>query len=116
MIILHLNLKKKWFDMIVSGEKKEEYREIKPYWIHRLTWHEFHNCDLFELVKYQIDQDVFRHDFDIIRFTNGYGKKAPSFDIELKEIMVGSPISGMCEQGRAGNSVFILKLGNIINI
>ncbi|HET8736229.1 MAG TPA: ASCH domain-containing protein, partial [Pricia sp.] len=36
MKTLHLNLKKKWFDMILSGEKKEEYREIKEYWIGRL--------------------------------------------------------------------------------
>ena len=34
---LHLNLKRKWFDMILSGEKKEEYREFKKYWIDRLT-------------------------------------------------------------------------------
>ena len=27
--------KKKWFDMIVSGEKKEEYREIKSYYDNR---------------------------------------------------------------------------------
>lgn len=27
-----LPIKKKWYDMIVSGEKKEEYREIKPYY------------------------------------------------------------------------------------
>ena len=33
---LHLFLKDKWFDMIASGEKKEEYREIKQYWIRRL--------------------------------------------------------------------------------
>ena len=31
--ILHLTLKKKWFDMIASGEKKEEYREMTC-----LTW------------------------------------------------------------------------------
>lgn len=30
--MLTLPIKKKWFDMIVSGEKKEEYREIKPYY------------------------------------------------------------------------------------
>lgn len=29
MKTLTLSLKKKWFDMIKSGEKKEEYREIK---------------------------------------------------------------------------------------
>jgi len=36
MKILNLTLKKKWFDMILSGEKKEEYREIKQYWETRL--------------------------------------------------------------------------------
>ena len=29
--MLTLPIKKKWFDMILSGEKKEEYREIKPF-------------------------------------------------------------------------------------
>lgn len=27
-----LHIKKKWLDMILKGEKKEEYREIKPYY------------------------------------------------------------------------------------
>ena len=30
--MLTLPIKKKWFDMILSGEKKEEYREIKEYY------------------------------------------------------------------------------------
>lgn len=30
-----LPIKKKWFDMIKSGEKREEYREIKPYYTAR---------------------------------------------------------------------------------
>lgn len=30
--MLILPIKKKWFDMILSGEKKEEYREIKQYY------------------------------------------------------------------------------------
>ncbi|MBR4620549.1 MAG: hypothetical protein IKO46_06165 [Salinivirgaceae bacterium] len=28
---------KHWFDMFASGEKKEEYRAITPYWTRRLT-------------------------------------------------------------------------------
>lgn len=32
MKILDLPLKAKWYDMIESGVKPEEYREIKPYW------------------------------------------------------------------------------------
>lgn len=33
---LHLNLERKWFDMIYQGIKKEEYRELKKYWEDRL--------------------------------------------------------------------------------
>ena len=36
-MMLTLPIKKKWFDMIKTGEKKEEYREIKPYWTKRLS-------------------------------------------------------------------------------
>ena len=37
MTTLYLNLKKEYFDQIKSGIKKEEYREIKPYWTVRLN-------------------------------------------------------------------------------
>ena len=30
--MLTLPTKKKWFDMLLSGEKQDEYREIKPYY------------------------------------------------------------------------------------
>ena len=33
---LHLVLKRKWWDMIASGEKKEEYRDANHYWAIRL--------------------------------------------------------------------------------
>ena len=33
---LHLFLKSKWFEMIESGEKTEEYRETKQYWLKRI--------------------------------------------------------------------------------
>lgn len=36
MKTLNLVLTGKWYDMIASGEKTEEYREIKPYWEKRL--------------------------------------------------------------------------------
>lgn len=36
MKTLTLSLKKQWFDMIKAGIKKEEYREIKPFWKKRL--------------------------------------------------------------------------------
>ena len=35
--MLTLPIKKKWYDMILSGEKKEEYREQKPYYTKRFV-------------------------------------------------------------------------------
>ena len=40
--VLTLTVSKQWFDMIVACEKTEEYREIKPYWVKRLTT----NCEV----------------------------------------------------------------------
>lgn len=36
MSTLHLNLTKKWFDMILSGKKQVEYRALTFYWANRL--------------------------------------------------------------------------------
>lgn len=58
--ILYLTVKKKWFDLIKSGEKRKEYREIKPYWTMRL-----------------LDKDGIIRAFDEIHFRNGYGNNAP---------------------------------------
>ncbi len=90
MNILHLTLKRKWFDMILSGEKKEEYREIKPYWRKRLL----------------------RKSFDAIHFRNGYAKDARCFTIALKGLYRNL---GIVEWGAPeGEEVFILRLGEII--
>jgi len=37
---LQLSLKTKWFEMTKAGIKTEDYREITPYWLKRLTQHE----------------------------------------------------------------------------
>lgn len=57
-----LPIKKKWYDMILSGEKKEEYREIKPYYTTR-----FKNENMM---------DGSAHD---VLFRNGYSSTSPSF-------------------------------------
>jgi len=31
------NLKRCWYEAILTGEKRTEYREVKPYWEKRLT-------------------------------------------------------------------------------
>ena len=66
MIILPI--KKKWFDIIKSGEKKEEYREIKPYYDKRLKkYMPIYNMYLERMIC---------EEFEVI-FRNGYRKNSP---------------------------------------
>jgi hypothetical protein len=43
--MLTLPIKKKWFDMIYSGEKTEEYREISAYFERRLQKYVGHSLN-----------------------------------------------------------------------
>lgn len=76
--MLILPIKKQWFDMILSGEKKEEYREIKPYYDSRLP-KEF---GMFKEGNRLIQGNTYpRRDLSRtkIKFRNGYSKKSPCF-------------------------------------
>jgi len=101
MKVLHLTLKKKWFDMIASGEKKEEYREIKPFWIKRLTPanNAFDDCKEFYAVE----------------FVNGgnFHDKHPKILVECLDIEIGT---GKPEWGaEPDKEYFVIKLGNLLN-
>ena len=92
MKVLHLTLEKKWFDMIASGKKREEYRAMKPYWQKRLL----------------------NKSYDAIRFRNGYQINAPSMLVELRELLIGL---GIIEWGAPEKeSVYILRLGKILDL
>ena len=98
--ILHLTLKKKWFDMIFSGNKKEEYREIKPYWLKRLC---YGICG---------SQYIFR-EYDLIEFRNGYSRDAQTILVEFKGVKVKT---GRMKWGaEKGVKYFCIQLGNIVD-
>lgn len=78
--MLTLPIKKKWFDMIVSGEKKEEYREIKSYYRTR-----FENIGLLDINGRP--SGIAR-----IRLRCGYSKDAPTYEADfMLRIGTGKP-------------------------
>ena len=88
MKILDLPLKKKWYEMVESGEKREEYRECKDYWYSRL-----------------IDMDNLRtKPYTHVRFRYGYTKRTMLFEIDSITIGVGNP-----DWGAPTYPVFIIK-------
>lgn len=104
--VLHLTLKKKWFDMILSGEKKEEYRDISKYWLRRLKWN----------AKTSITQGRFR-DFEMVRFARGGHFHSSIPQITVKCLGITADFGGREEWGaEPGKMYFIITLGKILSI
>jgi hypothetical protein len=100
MKILHLTLKKKWFDLIASGEKTEEFREYKPYWKSRL-----------------VDSCGYGRNFDIVRFKNGYGKNVPTMDVEFRHISFTSPKWYTAKHGEElPDDIIVIQLGKVLSL
>ena len=76
MKALHLVLKHKWYDMIDSGIKTEEYRERTPYWEKRLV------------------QAYLNGRIDCVTFHRGYTKTTMTFRIEDLDVDYGRTYFG----------------------
>lgn len=100
MKILELPLQKEWYNMIESGEKREEYREIKPHWSKRIVG---------------VDKPLFSHRYDYqhanvkgythVRFRYGYTKRTMLYKIDEITIGRGNPNLG----APTDKDVFIIK-------
>ena len=122
--ILDLPLKKEWYEMIESGIKKEEYREIKPYWLKRLFRviqyinknANYENVDSDCAEFYANNLDFLEADFNLggfqikdfthVRFRYGYTKRTMTYEIDKISIGVGNP-----EWGAPKENVIIISIG-----
>lgn len=76
--MLTLPIKRMWFDMIASGEKKEEYREIKEYYDSRLL-NAFGAICVGDEVLHNALPEADRVEWPVpVIFRNGYSKSGPS--------------------------------------
>lgn len=113
---LRLNLKAEWYDMIESGVKTEEYREIKDYWIKRLM----KDFPVSWIMTMQLCMQINKFNayygkelhpvYKTVTFVYGYTKRTMEF--ELEKVTVGK---GNKEWGAPDEDVFIIKLGKRIN-
>lgn len=113
-----LPIKKKWFDMICSGVKKEEYREIKQYYEVRfqntfgLVILEEENFGEYKILQGKdVPEEIRKEPLQEIIFRNGYGKNAPEIKAECT-ISIGE---GKPEWGAEdGKRYFVLKIHSIV--
>jgi hypothetical protein len=107
--MLTLTIKRKWFDMILSGEKKEEYREIKPYYDARLPkeFGLFKTGDNLEKGNIFPPADLSEIP---VRFRNGYSKNSPEIVAYCKlTIGTGKPEWG----AEPGRRYYILEIKRV---
>lgn len=117
--MLVLPIKKIWYDMTLSGEKKEEYREIKSYYVNRFA-------AAFGYIKcagFTADKEKFLNDLKagnsmcktsiLVIFRNGYGKSVPFFTARVT-VSIGT---GKEEWGAdKDKQYFILTILKILEI
>ena len=98
MKILHLTLKKNWFELIASGKKTIEYRGYKPYWERRLL----------------------KKKFDEVHFRNGYSKNSPFMRVVCKGIAVVPPTGGLlfkpANNEKLSGWQFAISVGTILEL
>lgn len=118
--VLTLTVSKEWFDMILSGEKTEEYREIKPYWVARLFHNNSNIVDVrnlasalagrTDLLKKYIDaQRIVLKQYTHVLFINGYRKDSSRIEKKIENIFIGKPKKGLCPGKWLDHEFFIIK-------
>ena len=123
--VLNLVVSKQWFDMIVSGEKTEEYRAIKSYWINRLLQAKYGRSDEYRKVTMHPEFDIFISNsklksllekktarfipYTYVRFFHGYAKNRPWIEKEIESITIGKPQPGLCPKEFENKEFFIIK-------
>lgn len=58
--VLPLVLKKRWFDLVATGQKKEEYRDYTRYWIVRINnwFRKSEELGLPQVVEFRLGYDA----------------------------------------------------------
>lgn len=110
-----MTLKREWFDAIFFGDKREEYREIKPYWIKRLVENhqEYYHPTMPLLGSLYLQSPLWA---DNIRFRNGYQKDAREFTIKWKSLRIDTANPKWVPSGTPSYQRFlVLELGDIVS-
>lgn len=91
--LLTFPITRKWYSLIISGEKKEEYRELSPFYLSRLG-----------KLKGEIIE---------LKLLNGYSSKSPYVIIKCK-VETGEGLQAW--GATAGKYYFVLKILEILEI
>ena len=99
---LKLTLSKKPFEVMITGEKTEEFREVKKWTTSRLY-----------------NKDGSKKEYKYVKFTNGYGKDRPYFICIFNRTYIGNHIKRKYSNNlnlSFENEIYVIELGEIIKL
>ena len=100
--ILHLTLRGIWYGMILHGDKREEYRDYKRYWIIRLVnWWD----------KFRLDGKHL-----VVAFSRGRTKADLFFRVSGNDILARDGVAKHPEWGEPRTPHFVLVLGERVEL
>lgn len=121
--VLDLVLKRRWWNLIASGDKSEEYRLVKRYWILRLINKEYHRSfvsddivtDFMAWYNFtKLDHNVIFRDYNVVCFRLGYTNIKMSFKIESIKVK-HSEFCNTTWGAEPDEFYFVIKLGERIS-
>ena len=118
--VLTMHLAEPWYSMIVSANKMEEYRVIKPYWVARLFQNNSNIVDVKDLASclagrtdllkgYINTHRIILKPYTHVLFINGYRKDSPRIEKEIERITIGKPKKGLCPDKWLDKEFFVIK-------
>ena len=117
--ILYLSLKEEWYNLIEKGIKKEEYRQIKPFWVKRIGMLEaktkeiekIPQDELVSMMEKKMEDGYLNSYYTHVQFSFGYTKRTMLFEINDIGVGIGRGDWG----GPVDEKVFIIHLGKRID-
>jgi hypothetical protein len=107
---LHLSVKKEWFDVMVTGEKKEEFRNNSD-WIRSRLW---------QKRKHETLEIYDPKEYSKIKITNGYGENRPYFIAVFRDFLENiEPFERVYSNGAkiaVKNMDYIIRFDDILEI
>lgn len=115
--MLILPIKRKWLEMIRSGEKREEYRAISPYYTSRFKvfiQYLYHNNEVAEKVFRKATAERIRIEFHDVVLRAGYSLLSPAILISGKITVGPGSTEWGAEKGKEYYILHIEKMEDLI--
>ena len=112
---LYLSLKEEWYNLIEKGVKKEEYRQIKPFWVKRIGMLEAKTKEieqipqeeLVSMMEKKMEDGYLNSYYTHVQFSFGYTNRTMTFEINDLTVGIGRGDWG----APVDEKVFIIHLG-----